>query len=100
MQSGGDFQDAWLPKAGVLWKPWSGGVLRGAYTRSLSGGGFNPVLQLETTHVAGIIQSYRSVIPESLGDTPAGSRIDVGGVAFEQRFTSGTYLGVLAGRIE
>lgn len=94
--SGDDTQDAWLPKAGVLWKPWRGGVLRGAYTRSLSGGGFNPVFQLEPTHVAGIIQSYRSVISESLGDTPAGSRIDVGGVAFEQRFATGTYLGVLA----
>ncbi len=100
MQSGVDSEDAWLPKVGVLWKPWQGGVLRGAYTRSLSGGGFNPVFQLEPTHVAGIIQSYRSVIPESLGDTAAGSRIDVAGIAFEQRFASGTYLGVLAEWIE
>ncbi len=100
MTSGDESQDAWLPKAGILWKPWRGGVMRGAYTRSLSGGGFNPVFQLEPTHVAGIIQSYRSVIPESLGDTPAGSRIDVAGFAFEQRFASGTYLGVLAEWIE
>jgi tetratricopeptide (TPR) repeat protein len=100
VQSGATSQDAWLPKAGALWKPWKGGVLRGAYTRSLSGGGFNPVFQLEPTHVAGIIQSYRNVIPESLGDTPAASRIDVGGIAFEQRFPSGTYLGVLAEWIE
>lgn len=100
LTSGDESQDAWLPKAGILWKPWRNGVIRGAYTRSLSGGGFNPVFQLEPTHVAGIIQSYRSVIPETLGDTPAGSRIDVAGFAFEQRFESGTYLGILAEWIE
>lgn len=99
-RSGTESQDAWLPKAGVLWKPWRHAVLRGAYSQSLSGGGFNPVLQLEPTHVAGIIQSYRSVIPESLGDTPAGSRIHVAGIAFEQRFASGTYVGLLAEWIE
>jgi predicted Zn-dependent protease len=100
MLPGDESRDAWLPKAGLLWKPWQGAVLRGAYTRSLSGGGYNPVLQLEPTHVAGIIQSYRSVIPEPLGDTQAASRIDVAGLAFEQRLPSGTYVGVLAEWIE
>jgi len=100
VQGGLGTEDSWLPKAGFLWRPWRGGVLRGAYARTASGGGFNPVLQLEPTHVAGILQAYRNVLPETLAETPAGSAIDVVGVAFEQRWNTGTYVGVLGEWLE
>ena len=100
IQAGLGTEDSWLPKAGFLWRPWRGGVLRGAYARTASGGGFNPVLQLEPTHVAGILQAYRSVLPETLAETPAGSAIDVFGLAFEQRWSTGTYVGVLGEWLE
>jgi outer membrane receptor protein involved in Fe transport len=30
-------EDLIAPKAGIIWKPWTNAILRGAYTRSLSG---------------------------------------------------------------
>lgn len=100
IQSGTDTAEFLLPKLGVMWRPWTGGTLRAAYAQTTSAGGFDPVLQLEPTHVAGVVQSYRSVIPETLGDTPAGSRFEVFGAAFEQRFPTRTYVTVAAEWIE
>jgi outer membrane receptor protein involved in Fe transport len=89
-----------LPKAGVQWQPWRGGRWRAGYAQSATGGGFNPVLQLEPTHVAGFIQGYRSVIPEILGVTPAGQRIETFGIGFQQELPTRTFLSITGDWIE
>ena len=81
------------PKLGAVWSPWHGGYVRGHYTRGLTGSGFDDYYRLEPTHVGGINQSYREVIPSALlGPLPVQS-IDGRAVSLDQEFSSGTYLG-------
>jgi hypothetical protein len=51
-------------------------------------------VRLEPTLVAGFNQAYRSLIPESVGGLAAGTEFETWGVELEQRFGSGTYLGL------
>jgi Tfp pilus assembly protein PilF len=89
-------EDLIAPKAGIIWTPWTNGVLRGAYTRSLSGASIDQTFRLEPTQVAGFLQSFRSVTPESIGGAKAGATFDTYAAAFEQKFSTGTYLGLTA----
>jgi len=82
------------PKAGLIWRPLSGTTVRLAYARSLSGASLDQSYQLEPSQVAGFIQSYRNVIPESIAGPVAGAKIETYGLSLEQKFTTGTYLGV------
>jgi len=84
------------PKAGLIWRPWKDMTLRGNYTRSLSGASIDQSSQLEPTQVAGFLQSFRSITPESIGGSEAGARFETYGVSLEQKFPTGTYLGVTA----
>ena len=83
------------PKAGFVWNPLEDTTLRFAYTRSLTGASFEQSLSLEPSQVAGITQSYRDVVPEAAvgGPTPA-TPYEVFGASLEQKFKTGTYLGV------
>src|SRR5690348_18382178 len=49
--------------------------------------------------VAGFLQSFRSVIPESVAGAEAGSEFETFGLSMEQHFPTGTYLGVTAERL-
>jgi tetratricopeptide (TPR) repeat protein len=86
------------PKAGLIWTPLQNTAVRFAYTRSLSGASVDQSYQLEPSQVAGFIQNYRSVIPESIAGANAGATFETYGLSLEQKFSTGTYLSV-AGEI-
>lgn len=80
------------PKAGLIWTPARSTAVRFAYTSSLSGATLDQSYQLEPSQVAGFIQSFRGIIPESIVGGNAGARIDSTALSLEQRFATGTYL--------
>ncbi len=84
------------PKIGAVFSPWEGGTFRTAYAQSLGGAGLDQSIQIEPTQIAGFLQSYRSLIPESLAGSTAGARFETLGVAFEQALGSNTFLGISA----
>jgi Flp pilus assembly protein TadD len=86
------------PKAGFIWTPAKGTTLRFAYTRSLGGASLDQSFQLEPSQVAGFVQSFRSIIPESVVGANAGARFETFGLSLEQKLPTGTYLG-LSGEI-
>jgi len=89
-------EDRVLPKAGLIWTPTKDTTIRFAYTRSLSGASLDQSYQLEPSQIAGFIQSYRSIIPESVAGPNAGAAFETFGLSLEQKFSTGTYLGVSA----
>jgi hypothetical protein len=44
--------------------------------------------------IAGFNQAFRSIIPESVAGLVPGSKFETWGAAFDQKFDTGTYLGV------
>ncbi len=84
------------PKGGIIWAPAKNTVVRAAYTQSLSGASIDQSTQLEPTQVAGFLQSYRSIIPESIGGAEAGARFETFNASVEQKFPTGTYLALTA----
>ncbi len=89
--------DKILPKAGLVWSPTAGSAVRAAYTQSLGGAGVDQGLSLEPTHVAGINQSFRSLIPEAIAGANAGAQFETYSFSWEQRLATETYFG-LAGQ--
>jgi tetratricopeptide (TPR) repeat protein len=86
------------PKAGFIWMPLANMTLRGAYTRSLSDLSNGQDTRLEPTEIAGFNQAFRSLVPESVVGDTTGSRFDTFDLSLEQKFDTGTYLG-LSGEI-
>jgi len=86
-------RDQVSPKAGVIWTPTGRTTVRGAYTRSLGGSDLDRSLQLEPSQVAGFVQSYRSLISESVLGAQAGPEFETFGLALEQKLGSSTYVG-------
>ena len=82
------------PKAGLIWTPLENTTARFAYTRSLSGASVDQSYQIEPSQVAGFIQNYRSIIPESIAGENAGAKFETFDLSLEQKFRTGTYLGV------
>jgi outer membrane receptor protein involved in Fe transport len=82
------------PKAGLILRPLPDTVIRFAYTRSLAGASIDQSFQLEPSQVAGFVQSFRSLIPESIAGANAGAKFETYGLSLEQKFSTGTYLGV------
>ena len=94
--AGEDSEERVSPKAGFTWTPARGTDLRFAYTRSLGGVSFDQSARLEPSQVAGFIQAYRSLIPESVAGSVAGATFETFGLALDQKFKTGTYFGVEA----
>jgi outer membrane receptor protein involved in Fe transport len=88
------------PKAGLIWTPDDRTAVRAAYTRSLSGASFDQSFQLEPSQVAGFNQSFRSIIPESVGGANAGAEFRTYGLSIERKVGGGTYLGVSGEMLE
>jgi Tfp pilus assembly protein PilF len=86
------------PKAGLIFTPWEGTTARFAYTRSLAGASIDQSYQIEPAQVAGFIQNYRSIIPESIVGATPGARFSTYDLSLEQKFHTGTYL-ILSGEI-
>jgi len=82
------------PKAGLILQPVPDTTVRFAYAKSLGGASVDQSYQLEPSQVAGFIQSYRSIIPESVAGANVGAKFETFGVSLEQKFDTGTYLGV------
>ena len=96
LSAGASSRSEFSPRAGVTWTPWKQGVIRGSYARSLGGMFFDNNIRLEPTQMAGFTQSYRSLLPESVAGLLPGAHFDTLGAAFDQTFSTGTYLGVSA----
>jgi tetratricopeptide (TPR) repeat protein len=94
ISNGQETKDAVSPKAGVIWNLTPSTGLRAAYTRSLGGLYYDNSVRLEPGHVAGFNQAYRSLIPESVAGLAAGTEFETWGVEVDQRFGSGTYVGL------
>jgi tetratricopeptide (TPR) repeat protein len=82
------------PKAGLIWTPLDKTTVRFAYTRSLGGASLDQSYQIEPSQVAGFVQSFRSIIPESIAGANAGAKFETYDLSLEQRFSTGTYLGI------
>ena len=82
------------PKAGLIWTPCAETTVRAAYAQGLGGASFDQSFQLEPSQVAGFVQSFRSLLPESLTGSSIGESFETYGVSWENRFRPGTYLGV------
>ncbi len=87
-------EDAVSPKAGLIWMIAEDTVFRFAYTRSLGGASFDQSYRIEPSQVAGFVQSFRSIIPESVAGPNAGAQFETFGASLEQKFDSGTYLAI------
>ena len=82
------------PKAGFIYNPLPNTTVRFAYTRSLGGASIDQSFELEPSQVAGFIQSFRSIIPATVAGENAGAKFETFGLSLEQKYKTGTYLGV------
>jgi hypothetical protein len=82
------------PKAGIIWTPRRSTALRAAYARALGGVSLDQSFQLEPTQVAGFVQTYRSLIPESVEGANAAPTFETWAVSLEQKIGGGTYFGL------
>ena len=88
--------DKFSPKAGLIWTPRDKSTVRFAYTRSLAGANVDQSFQLEPSQVAGFVQSFTSLIPESIAGGNGGAEFETYDLSLEQKFDTGTYLAVSA----
>jgi tetratricopeptide (TPR) repeat protein len=82
------------PKAGFIWNPLTNTLVRGAYTRSLGGVFYDQSVRLEPSQIAGFVQSYRSLIPESVAGLVPGAKVETFGLGIDQKFWTRTYAGI------
>jgi hypothetical protein len=82
------------PKAGLTLTPFSGTLIRGAYTKSLGGTSYDESVLLEPTVIEGFPQVYRTLIPETLYGSVAAPRYENDGLSFQQKLASATYFGI------
>jgi Flp pilus assembly protein TadD len=81
------------PKAGIIWTPRKNTSLRFAYTQSLSGASVDQDIQLEPSQVAGLNQSFRNLIPESvLSGISPGTTFETFTFGLDNKFETGTYI--------
>jgi hypothetical protein len=85
-------RDQVSPKAGLIFTPGKATSLRLAYTRSLGGLSLDQSFRLEPTQVAGFVQDYRSLIPESVAGSAPVPRSETAGVLLDHRFPTRTYV--------
>lgn len=89
-----DTRDQVSPKAGLILTPGRETSLRAAYTRSLGGLSLDQSFRLEPTQVAGFVQDYRSLAPESVVGSVPVPRSETAGVLLDHRFRTRTYVAV------
>jgi hypothetical protein len=81
------------PKLGFVLQPRPDTVVRGAYLEAISGASFDESVRLEPTQVAGFVQAYRSLAPESLIGSVAGSKYALWGLSLEHKLGPRTFVG-------
>jgi tetratricopeptide (TPR) repeat protein len=82
------------PKAALVWSPIPQATVRGIYARSLGGISIDDSYRLEPTELAGFVQTFRSVIPESVVGSVSAEAVDVEGLALDLKFNPGTFAGL------
>jgi Flp pilus assembly protein TadD len=100
LSTGDSSRDLVSPKAGLIFEPWKGGLLRASYTKSLGGLYFDNSVRIEPTQVAGFNQAFRSLIPESVAGLVPGTEFETIGVGFDQSLPRGTWFGVEAEQLK
>jgi Tfp pilus assembly protein PilF len=88
------------PKAAFVWSPLKQVTVRGIYSRSLGGVSLDESYQLEPTELAGFVQTFRSVIPESVVGSVSAEDVQLEGLALDLKFDHGTYAGLQAQNID
>ncbi len=83
-----------LPKAGLLWQPIRHVGIRGAYAHSLTGISYDESIRLEPSQLAGISQTYRSLMPVSEVGPVEGHRFSSYGVAIDVTISKRAYAGL------
>jgi tetratricopeptide (TPR) repeat protein len=96
VSSGNDTRYHLGPKAALVWSPLPEATLRGIYSSSLGGVSYENSYRLEPAQLAGFVQSYGSIIPESVVGSLSAPTYDVYGVALDLKFKTRTYVGVQA----
>ena len=84
------------PKAALVWSPLPEVTLRGMYSRSLGGVSYENSYRLEPAQLAGFVQSYGALIPESVVGSVSAQAYDAAGAALDLKFKTHTYVGVQA----
>jgi tetratricopeptide (TPR) repeat protein len=90
--SGTERRERLLPKAALVWELGAQLSLRSAFVQSLGGASLDESYRLEPTQLAGFVQDYRTLIPESLVSSVAAPEHSVAGAAFDMKFKTGTYV--------
>ena len=80
------------PKIGLRYRPLDQTTLRATYSKSLGGTFFDQSIRLEPTQMAGFVNAYRSILPESAAGLLPGAEQDVAGLAWDQQFGPKTFL--------
>lgn len=91
LQEGELSTDQVAPKVGLTWTPTQHTVLRGFYSKSLSGVAFDQSYRLEPVQIAGFTQTYRGLMPESITGSVAGQELNLWGLGIDRTFPSRTY---------
>jgi outer membrane receptor protein involved in Fe transport len=84
------------PKAGLIWTPTARSTVRAAYSQSLGGADLDQSVRLEPTQVAGFVQAYRDLIPDSLAGSIGGAGYETFDFSLEHRFLTDTYVALAA----
>ena len=85
-------KDMVAPKLGAIWNPLDPLTLRAAYTRSLGGVTLDQSYRLEPTHIAGFVQTYRTLFPISLTGPVSAQEFETADAALEWKLPQRTYL--------
>ncbi len=88
------------PKAAIVWSPLKQVTLRGVYARSLGGVSLDDSYRLEPTELAGFVQTFRSVIPESIVGSVSAEDVQLEGLALDLKFNHGTFAGLEAQNLD
>ena len=82
------------PKAALIWTPGTRSTVRAAFSQSLGGVDLDQSVRLEPSQLAGFVQAYRTLFPDSLVGGIAGATFQTADVSFEHVFPSRTYFAV------
>jgi outer membrane receptor protein involved in Fe transport len=85
-------RDLIAPKAGLVWTPNKVLTLRAAYSQSLGGVTLDQSYRLEPTHIAGFVQTYRTLLPISLTGPVSAQEFETAGAALELKLPTRTYI--------
>jgi len=82
------------PKAAAVWSPCEEATLRAGFSRSLGGVSLDESYRLEPAQLAGFIQSYRTIIPESVVGSVAAPEFETFSGALDLKPAPRTYIGL------